>query len=96
MYVNPVVSFGCGMARDIELTRERFQTAIVWNLLPKELFFATLVPNSYEDVQVLLDKLDAMGLPAVFNCPDKTTEFVLQKNFYRKKTLQAGCEVWTK
>lgn len=96
MYVEPVVQFGCGLAKDIGLTRERFQTAIVWNVLPKELFFALLIPNSYEDMQFLLDRLTAMDIPAVFNCPNKTAEFVLQKNFYRKKTLQAGCEVWTK
>lgn len=96
MYVNPLVGFGTGLAKDIGLTRERFRAAIVWNVLPKELFFALLIPNSYDDMQYLLDRLTAMDIPAVFNCPNKTAEFVLQKNFYRKKKLQAGCEVWTK
>lgn len=96
MYVNPIVGFNCGLARDIGLTRERFSAAIVWNVLPKELFFAQLIPNTYDDMQFLLDRLTAMELPAVFNCPTKIAEFVLQKNFYRKKTLPTGCEVWVK
>ena len=96
MYVNPLVAFGTGLAKDIGLTRERFDAAIVWNVLPKELFFATLVPNSYDDMQYLLDRLTAMEIPAVFNCPTKIAEFVLQKNFYKKKTLPTGCEVWLK
>ena len=96
MYTNPIVKFGSGLARDIGLTPERFRASIVWNVLPKELFFATLIPNTYEDVQYLLDRLDAMGLPGTFNCPDKITEFVLQKNFYKKHILPTGCEVWSK
>ena len=96
MYVEPLVKFGTGLAKDIGLTRERFSTAIVWNVLPKELFFATLIPNSYDDMQYLLDRLTAMEIPAVFNCPNKTAEFVLQKNFYKKKILPTNEFVWTK
>lgn len=96
MYVNPLVQFGCGLAKDIGLTKERFETAIVWNVLPKELFFATLIPKTHEAMQYLLDRLAAMEIPAAFNCPNKVAEFVLQKNFYRKKTLPTGCEIWLK
>lgn len=94
MYSESIIKFGSGLAKDLGLTRERFQAMIVWNALPKYIFFAQLIPNTYDDVQYLLDRLDAMNLNGVFQSPHKMVEFMLNKNCYRHRPMRAGGIVW--
>ena len=96
MYTSPIITFGAGLAKDIGFTRDNFDSGIIWNLLPDCLFFASLYPKNHDAVQLLLTQLEKLGLTGVFNCPNKITEFVLQKNFYRKKVQPTGCEHWIK